>query len=56
MFKIPVADVSLQGYQVAPKPKFKVKLKPKYELVGGAALPTIEQKTKELFEMFGLQL
>jgi hypothetical protein len=47
MFKLPIVDYT-NGYQVAPKPK--------YELVGGAALPTNEQKTKELCEMFGLQL
>jgi hypothetical protein len=43
MFKLPIVDYT-NGYQAQPKPT----------LVGGAALPTIEQKTKELFEMFGL--
>jgi hypothetical protein len=55
MFKVPVADVSSQGY--AAVPKLKLRLKPKSELIGGAAVPiTNEHKTKELFEMFGLRL
>ena len=56
MFKVPIADISSQGYQVVPK--LKLRLKSKYELVGASTSTstTNEQKTKELFEMFGLRL
>ena len=47
MFKLPIVDYT-NGYQVAPTTK--------PTLVGAATLPTNEQKTKELFEMFGLRL
>ena len=53
MFKVPVGDVSSQGYQVVP---LKLRLKSKYELVGASTSTTNEQKTKELFDMFGLHL
>ena len=50
MFKLPYT--SSQGYQVISKPKLRV-----LGASAAATVPTInEQKTKSLFNMFGLRL